>query len=345
MKPTSETWNQLDWVDMLNATSSQASEDGASPCASQDGQTTVLFGPDPVRASLSARQAEEQGLLMSGTSGRTGITSSASASLQSYLANKLQAKTVSAGSTLYKLTWKQRDTPSQLKISALRASAHRTSDSASGSSGWPTPTVGNAAGSQMAKDASTTGRRENGSKATVSLNAVSQAAGWPTPQMRDFRSGGEDRVGNPDRSNNLNDFVLMSGWPTPAQTDHKGGYEGGRIRGGELSTDRLDVTAQISGWQTPLVQDAKGSWRSPQFIGTGGLNAMEALAKGPDHRTGPARLTATGEMLTGSSAEMENGGQLNPRFSGWLMGYPTIWCEAALSSQQPTRSRKTKSGG
>jgi hypothetical protein len=59
---------------------------------------------------------------------------------------------------------------------------------------------------------------------------------------------------------------------------------------------------------------------------------------------GPARLTASGEMLTGSDAGMESGGQLNPRFSAWLMGYPVTWCEAALSCQLPTRSRKSKSG-
>lgn len=48
-------------------------------------------------------------------------------------------------------------------------------------SGWPTPTVGNAMGSQMAKDASSTGRRPDGSKATVSLNHVATLAGWATP--------------------------------------------------------------------------------------------------------------------------------------------------------------------
>lgn len=42
--------------------------------------------------------------------------------------------------------------------------------------GWPTPTKGNADGSQMAKGASATGRRPDGSKATVSLNQVSQLA-------------------------------------------------------------------------------------------------------------------------------------------------------------------------
>ena len=40
------------------------------------------------------------------------------------------------------------------------------------------------------------------------------------------------------------------GWNTTSATDYKGGYEGGRIRNGELSTDQLDVTAQLSGWPT-----------------------------------------------------------------------------------------------
>jgi hypothetical protein len=52
---------------------------------------------------------------------------------------------------------------------------------------------------------------------------------------------------------------LQSSWPTPALTDHKGGYLGGRIRNGELSTDRLDVTAQLAGWPTPQCADDKNS--------------------------------------------------------------------------------------
>ena len=272
MKPTSETWTQIDWVNTLNATSSQGSGDGASHCASQDGQTTVLFGPAPALANLSARQAEEQGKLMSGTSGRTGTTSSASANLQQFLANKLQAKTASAGSTLYKLTWKQRDTPSQLKISALRASALRTSDSASGSSGWPTPTA--------------------------------------NTYWEDLDKGMARRARLKEKHGNGNGFgttialaAQMAGWPTPAQTDHKGGYERGRIRNGKLSSDRLDVTAQL---------------------------------------TGPARLTATGEMLTGCSAEMESGGQLNPAHSRWLMGYPPEWDDCAVTAMPSSRKSQPR---
>lgn len=45
-----------------------------------------------------------------------------------------------------------------------------------GLAGWPTPTKGNAEGSQMAKDASSTGKRPDGTKATVSLNQVAHGA-------------------------------------------------------------------------------------------------------------------------------------------------------------------------
>src|SRR5271155_2783159 len=112
----------------LSVISSQASESGPMPCAKPDGLMTAQSGPDPARANLSARQAKEAGVLTSGTHGPRSFTSLRLSVLSRSLGNRLQAKTALLGSTLFKLTWKLRDTPSGLWISALRASVRRTSD-------------------------------------------------------------------------------------------------------------------------------------------------------------------------------------------------------------------------
>ena len=118
---------------------SRASGAGAMPCASLAGQMTAPCGRAPVRVNLSARQAKERGLLMSGTFGPRSSISSASAALTRSLVSRLRAKTVSFGSTLYNLIWRERVTPSGRLIPALRATARRISDSAC--TGWLTPSA------------------------------------------------------------------------------------------------------------------------------------------------------------------------------------------------------------
>jgi hypothetical protein len=45
-------------------------------------------------------------------------------------------------------------------------------------------------------------------------------------------------------------IAKATAWPTPSVRDHKGGYEGGRIRNGQISTDALDVAVQLVPGQT-----------------------------------------------------------------------------------------------
>lgn len=125
--------------DTPNATSSLASEAGASPLASQVGPTKDLFGQAPVPASPSRRQESARAKQMSATSGPSLPPSSASEGPLSWLENRLRARMGCAGLMEYALTWRLRTTPSGRQISALRASAHRTSDSGYG--GWLTPSA------------------------------------------------------------------------------------------------------------------------------------------------------------------------------------------------------------
>ncbi len=87
-----------------NATFLPASACGPLRSGVPDGATIDLFGPVPVLANLSARQAKALGFMMSGTSGQPSTTSSKSAALQRSLESRLQAKTSMLGSTLYTLT-------------------------------------------------------------------------------------------------------------------------------------------------------------------------------------------------------------------------------------------------
>ena len=105
----------------------------------QDIQTISPCGQEVVLANLSARQASTLGLRMFGIYGPHGFGSLSSANLQSSLENKLIQEFDNVGSTLYRLTWKVKNTPLGRRVYALRALGHRTRGK--DSTLLPTPTV------------------------------------------------------------------------------------------------------------------------------------------------------------------------------------------------------------
>lgn len=165
--------------------------------------------------------------------------------------------------------------------------------------------------------------------------------GWPTPIASNGRGAGNF---NRQEGVDLQTAALLAGWPTPTATDGRGGYQGGRIRNGKLSTDRLDVAAQLAGWPTPTTSNDRSpcpqeAMRTYRDNGTKIQKRLQDVAA----LCGPARLTASGEMLIGSTAGMDGGGQLDPDHSRWLMGFPPEWEECAPTETLSTLKRRQRS--
>ncbi len=116
--------------------------DGLSPCGLLDGQNPAPFGQALAPASHSQPPAKDSEPQTNVTSGPCSPNSSAPASLQQSLANRLRQRLAGNGSPEYSLTWKEWAISGQEPICALRASAHRTSGKGCG--GWPTPGEDNA---------------------------------------------------------------------------------------------------------------------------------------------------------------------------------------------------------
>ena len=101
------------------------------------------------------------------------------------------------------------------------------------------------------------GRRVFLLRASVRRTSDTDCTSWRSPQRSDGEGGVmEIRPGTAGKYK-LRDEAHLASWPTTSTRDHKGGYAGGRMRNGKISTDTLDVTAQLASGPTPIGSTAK----------------------------------------------------------------------------------------
>jgi len=297
--------NLPSWLVTPSATSLLESGSGVTPCDRPDGPTISLSGQEVALASLSARQVKAAGLMMSGISGPPFTTSLSSANLQRSLESRLRAKTQNLGSTLYKLTWKPWATLSGPSRSRLRASVLRTSGT--DCTGWPTPCT------EMGTN-NLNWKATDGRVAPNKMGWAASLAGWTTTTTRDWKDTGALKARNEKQD----------------------------VHG--LRLDQLGRQAQMAGWPTTSCNNNRtGNPESAMSMKREDGSKVQQRLQDFAAICGPARLTVTGEMLTGSFAGMENGGQLNPAHSRWLMGLPQEWDDCAPTETLSTLKRRKSS--
>ena len=149
-----------------------------------------------------------------------------------------------------------------------------------------------------------------------------------TPRPHDS----ENTVGKYFPSQKQKDLTYVAAmWPTPTARDHKGANSIEHLtrEGSKNHTDQLANAVRL--WPTQRVGGSKGN--SPSGVKHGDLAAWVALFPTPTTRDykSPDMNPESKRFSQKTELNSHIGGQLNPTWVEWLMGFPLGWTDLNVS--------------
>ena len=169
---------------------------------------------------------------------------------------------------------------------------------------WPTPRASDVEGGivQNVELENGTFSRKNkdgvrwGVKLRDAVNHVEKM--WPTPLSSDYK--------NMDTANQMSLSTSVKMWPTATTQDNPQVRGEGKTVGTKRGTT---LGGAVRMWPTPVARDHKGGYQGGRV------------------RNGKVSWDSLDVAVQHTDNQEKTGGQLNPMFVEWLMGYPKGWTE------------------
>jgi len=210
-------------------------------------------------------------------------------------------------------TWSVKDMTSSCLILKLRLSERRTEET--GSPLWATPNTMDhlATRSPEAMERIAAGARKGRTRPSNLREQVDESAMrmWPTPKA----NSATGMSNPPNRQGGMDLQTAARLWPTPCATEARQGLQI-RREGKKGTQQSLSTAVRI--WPTPCSFDGK---------------SLDTHLRSDATPTRSVLLSQKIAMFQESEAAA-NGGQLNPTWVEWLMGFPIGWTDLNASETQ-----------